>query len=134
MIVDTFRNFLISSDRKYLNGSFFLQYENHVCRINIAWQYVELAKRLKSESSQTSSKSLIYGNWTSHQIPSYPACISLARGIKVTWVGFLKIFYIRIYKFASNKRFILFPRIGTQTKDRKFLETSLIIFSTTSCS
>jgi hypothetical protein len=75
------------------------------------------------------SKSLSYGNMTSHQIPSYPACISLARGTKVSWVGFLKIFQIGIYKFAPNKRFILFPRIGTQTKDQKFLETcSLIIF------
>jgi len=36
LIVNAFRHFLTSSDRTYLNGSFFLQYENHVCRINIA--------------------------------------------------------------------------------------------------
>lgn len=40
------------------------------------------------------SKSLTYGNKTSHRISSYPADITRGRDKDASWVGFLKTVYL----------------------------------------
>ena len=40
------------------------------------------------------SKSFIYGNKTSHQIPSYPTDITRGGDMDASWVGFPKTVYL----------------------------------------